>query len=53
MWYAVGLYPLKKVENGKWGTDLIDLARKLKGINITTGEGTVDFYTREGASAQC
>ncbi len=48
VWYAVGLYPLRKVENGKWGTDLIDLARKLKGINITTGEGTVDFYTREG-----
>ncbi|MPL82428.1 hypothetical protein SDC9_28371 [bioreactor metagenome] len=48
VWYAVGLYPFKKVENGQWGTDLIDLARKLKGINITTGEGTVDFYTREG-----
>ena len=23
-------------------------ARRLEGINITTGEGTVDFYTREG-----
>lgn len=48
VWCAVGLYPLIKVENGQWGTYLIDLARKMDGINITTGEGTVDFFTREG-----
>ena len=49
VWLAVGLYPLKKDPEGQWGASLIELARKLGGINISTGEGMVDFMTREGA----
>ena len=49
VWLAVGLYPLTKDPEGKWGASLIELARKVGGINIVTGEGTVDFATREGA----
>ena len=49
VWLAVGLYPLKKDPEGQWGVSLIELARKLGGINISTGEGMVDFMTREGA----
>ena len=49
VWLAVGMYPLTKDPEGKWGASLIELARKVGGINIVTGEGTVDFATREGA----
>ena len=49
VWLAVGLFPLKKDPEGQWGASLIELARKLGGINIVTGEGMVDFITREGA----
>lgn len=49
VWIAVGLFPLKKDPEGQWGASLIELARKLGGINIVTGEGMVDFITREGA----
>lgn len=49
VWLAVGLYPLTKDPEGKWVASLIDLARKVGGINIVSGEGTVDFMTREGA----
>ncbi len=49
VWLAVGQYPLTKDPEGKWGASLIELARKVGGINIVTGEGTVDFATREGA----
>ena len=47
VWLAVGMYPLKK--EGERGAPLIELARKLGGINISPGEGMVDFMTREGA----
>lgn len=49
VWLAVGLYPLTKDPEGKWVASLIELARKVGGINIVSGEGTVDFMTREGA----
>ena len=49
VWLAVGLYPLKKDSEDKWGASLIELARKVGGINIVTGEGMIDFITREGA----
>ncbi|MTJ92587.1 MAG: hypothetical protein F8N36_06945 [Desulfovibrio sp.] len=49
VWVAVGTYPLKKDPEGKWVASLIELARKLGGINISPGEGMVDFMTREGA----
>ena len=49
VWLAVGLYPLKKDPDGKWVASLVELARKLGGINICTGEGMVDFMTRDGA----
>lgn len=49
VWLAVGMYPLTKDPEGKWDASLIELARKVGGINIVTGEGTVDFATREGA----
>jgi len=48
VWLAVGLYPLNKDSGGRWGVSLIELARRLGGINIGTGEGTVDFVTRAG-----
>lgn len=50
VWIAVGQYPLKKDPEGQWGASLIELARKLGGINIMTGEGMVDFITREGGT---
>ena len=50
VWLAVGLFPLTKDPEGKWGASLIELARKVGGINIVTGEGMVDFITREGAT---
>lgn len=49
-WFAVGMYPLTKDPDGKWTASLIELARKLGGINISPGEGMVDFMTREGAT---
>ena len=50
VWLAVGLYPLKKDPDGKWVASLVDLARKVGGINISPGEGMVDFMTRDGAT---
>lgn len=48
VWLAVGIFQRKEDPEGPWGASLIELARKLGGINITTGEGTVDFITRGG-----
>ena len=50
VWLAVGMYPVAKDPEGKWIASLIELARKVGGINISPGEGMVDFMTREGAT---
>ena len=50
VWFAVAMYPLAKDPEGKWGASYIELARKLGGINISPGEGMVDFMTRGGAT---
>ncbi len=49
VWVAIGLYPIKKGESAQREAYFVELARKVKGINITSGEDTVDFFTREGA----
>ena len=49
IWVAVGLYPLKKGNSAEKKAYFVELARKMKGINITTDEDGAYFYTREGA----
>ena len=50
VWIAVGMYPLNKDPDGKWVASLVEIARKIGGINISPGEGMVDFMTRDGAT---
>ena len=44
------MYPLNKDPDGKWVASLVEIARKIGGINISPGEGMVDFMTRDGAT---
>lgn len=49
IWLAVGMYPLRKGSSTQNQAYLVELARKVKGINITPEEDRVDFVLRDGA----